>query len=177
VPETQLAYNEQTRRLAVEGGGTRKDARVAYYTGWRKTELLTLEWRQVDLAAGTITLDTSKNGEGRTFVFDGLTEVQTMLTKQRKLPVVTPFVFHRNGKPIAAFGKAWKTACKTAKVPGRLLHDFRRTAVRNMVRRGVPEKVAMAISGHKTRSIFDRYNIVAIADLREAAAKLNSGQL
>jgi integrase len=148
---------------------------LAYYTGWRKAELLSLEWRQVDLAAGTVTLDTSKNGEGRTFVFDGLTEVQTILQKQRKLPVVTPFVFHRNGKQISSIGKAWTTACKAAKVPGRLLHDFRRTAVRNMVRRGIPERVAMAISGHKTRSIFDRYNIVSGHDLREAAAKLNEG--
>ena len=43
-----------------------------------------------------------------------------------------------------------------------------------MVRRGVPEKVAMTISGHKTRPIFDRYNIVSVTDLREAAAKLNA---
>lgn len=147
---------------------------LAYYTGWRKEELLSLEWRQVDLTAGTITLDTSKNGEGRTFVFDGLTEVQTMLEAQRKLPFVTPFVFHRKGERVVSFGKAWQTACKTAKVPGRLLHDFRRTAVRNMVRRGIPERVAMTISGHKTRSVFERYNIVSESDLREAATKMNA---
>ena len=79
---------------------------LAYYTGWRREELLSLQWRQVDLEAGTVTLDTSKNGEGRTFVFDGLTEVQTMFEAQRNLPFVTPYVFHRRGKPIKSFGKA-----------------------------------------------------------------------
>jgi integrase len=75
-------------------------------------------------------------------------------------------------RPIRAFDKAWATACRAAGCPGRIPHDLRRTAVRNMVRRGVAERVAMQLAGHKTRSVFERYNIVSSGDLRAAAAKL-----
>src|SRR5262249_31769537 len=75
------------------------------------------------------------------------------------------------------FRKAWLTACTKAAVPGKLRHDFRRTAARNLVRRHVPERVAMTITGHLTRSVFDRYKIVSDGDLRDAATKLSASPL
>ena len=87
--------------------------------------------------------------------------------------ISTPLVFcRRKGQRIRTFWKRWKTACRLAGCPGRIPHDFRRTAVRNLTRAGVNESIAMKISGHLTRSVFDRYDIVSEDDLDEAARKL-----
>lgn len=174
---------------------------LAYITGWRiDSEVLPLEWRNVDFPAGEISLDpeVTKNDQPRTFPLTA--ELRDVLTAQRQAAdavVATgqlcPWVFfrlvatgrrglsvHHTGhaaivptpKRIVRFNKAWTTACRLAGQPGKIPHDFRRTAIRNMVRRGVPERVAMQLTGHKTRSIFERYNIVSPGDLRDAAARL-----
>jgi integrase len=91
---------------------------------------------------------------------------------QKQRGILCPWVLHRAGRAIR-FRGAWATACKEAGLPGRIPHDFRRTAVRSLVRAGVPERVAMMMTGHKTRSVFERYNIVSEGDLRDAAARLD----
>ena len=156
-------------------------AEFAYLTGWRvHSEILPLEWRNVDLKASVVTLEpgTTKNGEGRTLYLTAA--LRTLLEARQRVSdelkardQIVPQVFHRNGKPIRHFYKAWKVACEAAGCPGKLLHDFRRTAVRNYVRAGIPERVAMALSGHKTRAVFDRYDIVSPGDLQAAAATLD----
>ena len=67
----------------------------------------------------------------------------------------------------------WLSACRAAGVPGRIPHDFRRTAVRNLERAGVPRSSAMAMVGHKTESIYRRYATVDAGALHDAAAKLD----
>jgi integrase len=143
---------------------------VAYWTGWRRSELLSLRWSQVDLKEGTVRLypGTTKNRMGRVVVLPE-PALKVLKTWRRSTPLHVPWVFHRNGKQIRSYYKVWRSACERAGCPGAWMHDFRRTAVRNYTRAGVPDVVAMRISGHKTRSIFDRYNIVSVGDLEAAA--------
>ena len=167
----------------------------AYITGWRiNSEVLPMEWRQVDLKSGEVRLDpgTTKNLEGRVFYLTP--ELKKLVADQRKVAnriqrkkgmIVQNVFFHDGtthagdlaflaGHPIAPSGfyHAWCRARVDAGRPGGIPHDLRRTAVRNMVRAGVPERVAMKLSGHKTRSVFDRYNIASDGDLRDAAKRL-----
>ena len=160
-------------------------ATFMYITGWRSlSEVLPLQTRQVDLAAGTVVLYTSKNDESREFRTRAITELHDILTKQlaaaecltRETERVITNVFHEpDGSPVHVkrFYKAWHAACEVAGYR-RIPHDFRRTAVRNLVRAGVPEEVAMKMTGHKTRSVFDRYNITGGQDLEDAAQKLEA---
>jgi integrase len=155
--------------------------RFAHATGWRvSSEILPLEWRQVDWQGRVVRLDpgTTKNGEGRSFPFTAaletiLKEQHTEHERLKSAGRIVPHVFHRDGDRICSFRGAWKAACKAAGVPGRILHDFRRTAVRNLERAGVPRSAAMAMVGHKTESIYRRYAIVDATLLREAAAKID----
>lgn len=144
-----------------------------YHSGWRRGEILRLEWRDVDRDGRVIRLrpELSKNKDGRVLALSGpLADVIGRRWEARALGC--PVVFHVAGRPIGDWRKTWVRATEAAGLPGKLFHDLRRTVARNLVRSGVPERVAMAVTGHKTRSIFDRYNIVNEADLQQATARL-----
>jgi integrase len=130
---------------------------LAYTFGFRKSELMGLRVCQVDLTARTVRLlpGETKNDKGRTIVMTA--EVYREISERLKGKSPDDLIFTwENGDPVLDFRAAWDNMCTAAGVQV-LLHDFRRTAVRNMVRAGISENVAMKISGHKTRSVFDRY--------------------
>jgi integrase len=142
------------------------------------------------LDAGTIRLDAgaTKNDEGRVVYLPAdlkgqiAAQIDRVRALERETGRLVPYLFphftsghrYRKGDRIQDFKKAWATACRKAGIAGRLRHDFRRTAVRNLVNAGVPERVAMKVTGHKTRSVFDRYHIVSPAELQEATRKLEA---
>jgi integrase len=186
---TRAGFFESDQYLAVRRRlprDLRVVAAIAYTFGWRvRSEVLTLQRRHVDLKAGTLRLDpgTTKNGEGRVVYLTP--ELKTMLAEQlervdqlsKTTERIIPWVFpHLRGRLAGTrrrrFDSVWVTACEKAGVPGRIPHDFRRTAVRNLERAGVSRSVAMKITGHKTESVYRRYAIVSDADLLEASRRL-----
>jgi integrase len=156
--------------------------RFAFITGWRcMSEVLPLQWGQVDFHAEIVRLEpgTTKNKRGR--VFPMTAELKQLLCEQwskhqelREIGVDCPWVFPYNGRRFKSFKRAWKTACRKAGISSRIPHDFRRTAVRNLTRAGIVERVAMEMTGHLTRSVFERYNIVSHGDVEHAKVTLDS---
>jgi integrase len=145
-----------------------------YHTGARKGELRSIQWPQVDFAAGLIRLpaDQTKNKHPRTLPIYG--DMRRWLEHQcETCPKGCLWVFH--GSPsgqIDTHLNGWPEACKRAGVPDLLFHDLRRSAVRNMKKAGLQDLEAMRISGHLTRNVFDRYNIIDEEDLAAAGKRL-----
>ena len=145
----------------------------AYYSGWRKREILDLRWTEVDEAGGVVRLSParSKTRVGRVLPISAPIAAVLSRRRVRRRPG-DDTVFTRDATTVRAWRRAWPLACRQAGVPGRLLHDCRRTAARNLVRAGVSEGIAMVLTGHTTRAVFDRYCIVNEADLHRAGGQL-----
>jgi len=157
---------------------------LGYTYGFRRGELLgnpkkgtePMPCKQVDLLGNTVTLYSgeTKNDEGRMVVLTE--ECRMLLTELRRGKKPEDFLFTReNGEVVKDFRGTWDDLTETAGVSGLLFHDFRRSSVRNMIRRGVPQKTARTVSGHKTDAVFSRYNIVSEDDIRDAARRIEEG--
>jgi integrase len=143
-------------------------------TAWRKGEVSGLEWRGVHDGRISHGGNETKNKAPRSVALAG--ELVSIIERRQAARLTSTgtlsnLVFHRDGAAIVEFRKAWATACKKAGFPGTLFHDLRRSGVRNLIRAGVPQFVAMSISGHKTVSMFKRYAVTSEDDL--AAAMLS----
>ncbi len=145
----------------------------AYYSGWRRREITELTWDEVDTEGGVIRLDPrrSKTRTGRVLPISAPL-LDVLARRRARRQAADARVFHRDGVTVRAWRSAWPMACERAGLPQRILHDCRRTAARNLIRAGVGERVAMLLTGHRTRCVFDRYNIVNETELLAAGEQL-----
>jgi integrase len=151
--------------------------RFAFRTAWRASEVRLLSWERVDRAAREVRLFTSKSGRPRVLPLDK--ELAELIeaawtarhyTRSDGTSAVSGHVFHDAGRPLteSVLAKRWAKARKAAGMPTVIFHDLRRSGIRLLVRSGVRERVAMDVSGHVTRSVFDRYDISDGADVLHA---------
>jgi integrase len=149
--------------------------RFGYYTGWRHGQIANLQWSEVEQDIIRLGPEKVKNKSGLMLPLVG--ELLEIIERRREIRLPsTPWVFYRcmDGDvwPVGRFDKAWKTACTKAGLLFRRFHDLRRTTARNLNRAGVSDRIAMSLMGHKTRAMYDRYNIVDEEDMREASAQM-----
>jgi integrase len=197
-------YLRLSGQCAIEGVWLAGLFETAYAYGWREDELLALRVGQLDLLAKIIDLGKTKNGDPRMIVMTE--NVFQHLVRCVAGKKADEFVFtHDDGSQVKDFRGAWWNACiraglgrflcrecegivsegrkclacnskKKAKYIGLHFHDLRRTGIRNMSRKGIPEKVGMLISGHRTDSVYRRYNIIDMEVIKEATAKIEEHQ-
>lgn len=145
---------------------------IAYYTGARRGEILSIRREDVDLKARRILRPASatKNKTARYLPIYGdmVAELEMAMEEKTKCP----YLIHYRDERVLEFKHSWETACKAAGAEGALFHDLRRTAVTNMIEAGLSEREAMEISGHKTRSMLDRYHIVSSQRLKNIGERL-----
>ena len=155
-------------------------ALFGYVTGWRKSAIATLEWS--DIRDGNVYLRGLRSKNGKPYYVPIVGELVQLIDRRKEARsietdsgvLLTSLVFHRGGNPIAEFRKSWATACKKAGCEGRLFHDLRRSAARNLIRSGVAKDVAKQVGGWKTDSMFSRYNVTGEEDLRDAMEKVTT---
>jgi integrase len=145
-------------------------ALFGFYSAWRRNEILTLTWADVQADSIHLRAENSKERETRTLALEG--ELVSII-ERRRAKQSGPLVFHSGtGNPIIDFRKCWKTATRMAGCPGRLFHDLRRSGVRDLIRGGTSPVIAMSVSGHKTDSMLRRYAIISEADQRQALRRV-----
>jgi integrase len=151
----------------VEGSDTRDIIEFLYHAGWRSIEAKAFQWSWIDGNMIRVPKEVAKNKKDRSFPIIGtLMDIIERRQKLRRLDC--PYVFHRAGKPIRSFRKAFKAAAKEVGHEVLLPHDMRRSAVRNFRKAGLSEGDGMMLSGHRTRSVYERYNIRDDRDLTDS---------
>jgi integrase len=146
---------------------------VGYWTGMRKEEIQGLKWDQIDLFNRLAYRERTKNGEDRTLPLND--ELSAVFERQAAARWhACAYVFYRGPECIHDFRNAWAAATKAAGCPGRLFHDLRRTGVRNLIRAGMAQSVAMLISCRKDARMLARYNIADARDVQYAMQKVSA---
>jgi integrase len=163
-------------------------AEALYVTAWRVSDMLSRTWADVDFDGGWLRIEGSQTKEGKGRQFPLIPRLRAILEEQRARadaleakptgrPVESLFFYlegARAGQPIRDFRGSWASACERAKMPDLRVHDLRRSGIRSFVRAGMPENLAMRLSGHATPSVFRRYDIISEGDLQDGGDKLSA---
>jgi integrase len=154
----------------------------AYLMGWRRAQVLSLRWSDINREAGTVIRRAEFNKTKEPSVLAMSESVRAVIERRWAArvvatpsgPMICDLVFHRDGHPVRDFRDAWRKACRAAGLGGLLFHDLRRSAVRNLENSLVPRKIAKSITGHQTDSVYERYHIVTVADQRAALERVDA---